>query len=254
MLILTPCLVLAKVEARAKAKYPSVPAAPANLTSLLLRYHLNRFSASARTFTTFSNVMSGPVAQQQSSSIAGRTPPAVSTIVALCPPASFDSGTIIVNNDSFPRKQQLFASDNNDLINDASGTFLCNTFSSISGVMENSVTKSSRISHSVGWHRWLKFTSLVGTDPFLRKVPLVWSQWSLAEGSLFNSFPVTCVAGFLCFLVNDKFAPVQPSTAINYLSAVRFNLVVGGVAVDFMDDSLVVQKTRTGFINEYVAQ
>jgi hypothetical protein len=97
MLILTPCLVLAKVEARAKAKYPSVPAAPANLTSLLLRYHLNRFSASARTFTTFSNVMSGPVAQQQSSSIAGRTPPAaVSTIVALCPPASFDSGTVRV--------------------------------------------------------------------------------------------------------------------------------------------------------------
>jgi hypothetical protein len=129
-------------------------------------------------------------------------------------------------------------------------SFLSKTFSNISVAMENSVAKSSRISYSVGWHRWLKFTDLVGTDPFLRKTPDAWSQWSTTEdGSLFASFPVTCVAGFLCFLVNDNFAPVQPSTAINYLSAVRFNLMINGVAVSFMDDSIVVQKTRTGLMN-----
>jgi hypothetical protein len=49
--------------------------------------------------------------------------------------------------------------------------------------------------------------------------------------------------------VNDKSAPVQPSTAINYLSAVRFNLLTNGVDVGFMDDSIVLQKTRTGLLN-----
>jgi hypothetical protein len=42
---------------------------------------------------------------------------------------------------------------------------------------------------------------------------------------------------------------VQPSTAINYLSAVRFNLVISGVDVGFIDDSIVIQKTRTGLMN-----
>jgi hypothetical protein len=128
--------------------------------------------------------------------------------------------------------------------------FLCKTFANITVAMENSVTKSSKISYSVGWHRWLKFTSLVGTDPFLRNLPPTWSQWlSVTDGSLFSSFPVACVAGFLCFLVNDNNAPVQPSTAINYLSAVRFNLVIGGFDVSFIDDSMVIQKTRTGLMN-----
>jgi hypothetical protein len=49
--------------------------------------------------------------------------------------------------------------------------------------------------------------------------------------------------------VNDNNAPVQPSTAINYLSAVRFNLVIGGFDVSFIDDSMVIQKTRTGLMN-----
>jgi hypothetical protein len=91
---------------------------------------------------------------------------------------------------------------------------------------------------------------MVGTDAFLRKIPTTWSQWSSSEeDSLFSSFQVTCVAGFLCYLVNNVFSPVQPSTAINYLSAVRFNLVIGGVDVSFMDESMVIQKTRTGLMN-----
>jgi hypothetical protein len=88
-----------------------------------------------------------------------------------------------------------------------------------------------------------------GTDPFLWILPVSWSEWSCAEGYLFGSFPVACVAGFLCNLVNDKSAPVQPSTAINYLSAVRFNLLTNGLDVGFMDDSIVLQKTRTGLMN-----
>jgi hypothetical protein len=91
--------------------------------------------------------------------------------------------------------------------------------------MANSVAKSSRISYSVGWQRWLLFVKLIGTDPFLRILPVSWSEWSCAEGSLFGSFPVACVAGFLCYLVNDRSAPVQPSTAINYLSAVRLSVL-----------------------------
>jgi hypothetical protein len=87
----------------------------------------------------------------------------------------------------------------------SSSSFLGN---SISAAMKTR-TRSSRISYSAGWHRWLKFID-----------------------SLF-SFQVTCVAGFLCYLVNDVSSPVQPRE----------------VDISFMDESMVIQKTRTGLMN-----
>jgi hypothetical protein len=141
-------------------------------------------------------------------------------------------------------------SDTPPIVSNNEGAFLRSTFTKISVAMVNSVTKSSQIAYSAGWQRWLVFVKLIGTDPYLRILPASWSEWSVAEGSLFGSFPVACAAGFLCYLVNDQSSSsVQPSTAINYLSAVRFNLLTSGVDVRFLDDSIILQKTRTGLMN-----
>ena len=91
----------------------------------------------------------------------------------------------------------------------------------------SSVEKSTQRTYKTAERRWVKLTRRIGTDPFMRTKNHAWLAGDLGFSSTTITWEETCV---LAFLESRRHKPqkLPPTTAFNYLSAIRKFLQNGG--------------------------
>jgi len=116
----------------------------------------------------------------------------------------------------------------------------------------NSIQKSSQRTYSSGVRRWFQFVKEFGTDPFMRTVPREFFQYKQEADSFHHtSWQEACFMGFLEWLQGPP-KPIAPSSASNYLYAVKHHLVCHGLDVSSRVSSVVLSKQKKGQVNTFL--
>jgi hypothetical protein len=116
----------------------------------------------------------------------------------------------------------------------------------------NSIQKSSQRTYSSGVRRWFQFVKEFGTDPFMRTVPREFFQYKREADSFHHtSWQEACFMGFLEWLQGPP-KPIAPSSASNYLYAVKHHLMCHGLDVSSRVSSVVLSKQKKGQVNTFL--
>ncbi len=116
----------------------------------------------------------------------------------------------------------------------------------------NSIQKSSQRTYSSGVRRWFQFVKEFGTDSFMRTIPREFFQYKQEADSFHHtSWQEACFMGFLEWLQGPP-KPIAPSSASNYLYAVKHHLVCHGLDVSSRVSSVVLSKQKKGQVNTFL--
>ena len=117
--------------------------------------------------------------------------------------------------------------------------------------MLNSVQPSNKKTYCTGMNHWIKHCGKIDTTINMELVP---SWWWNRENDLYAlySWKEVCVTCYLTWLRLEQ--RVEPSTAFNYLTAVRHNLKLLNVDCFFIDTSPLIQMTKTGMLQLFRAE
>ena len=101
---------------------------------------------------------------------------------------------------------------------------------------------------------WIDYCKIIGTSPTLSIIPQAFRELERRKGKFPYDFRIFALKGFLSYCVNDKSGkPIKPSSAGNYLSAVRKFLQDSNVDIKFMDESTYLTADRAGLLKEAIA-
>jgi len=116
----------------------------------------------------------------------------------------------------------------------------------------NSIQKSSQRTYSTGVRRWFEFVQKFGTDPFMRTVPREFFLYKREVDSFHHtSWQEACFMGFLEWLQGPP-KPITPSSASNYLYAVKHHLICHGLDMSSSVSSTVLSKQKKGQVNTFL--
>jgi hypothetical protein len=114
-------------------------------------------------------------------------------------------------------------------------------------MVANKVIPSSQRSYATGWRRWYTYSALIDSDLFLERIPLGYTQLMDSASNLIQfGFRILACIGFLAYLINHPTKWVEASTAIKYLTGVRYYLTRNGLDTEFMDSSSFLKAARAG--------
>jgi len=115
----------------------------------------------------------------------------------------------------------------------------------------NAVVPKTQIVYSSMQKPWIDYCKIIGTSPILNIIPQSFKDLEKRKGKLPYCFRIFALKGFLSYCVNDKGGkPIKPSSAGNYLSAVRKFLQDSNVDIKFMDESTYLTADRAGLLKE----
>jgi hypothetical protein len=115
----------------------------------------------------------------------------------------------------------------------------------------NSVVPNTQVVYSSMQKPWIDYCKIIGTTPILSVIPKAFIDLERRKGKFPYSFRIFALKGFLSYCVNDKGGkPIKPSSAGNYLSAVRKFLQDSNVDIKFMDESTYLSADRAGLLKE----
>lgn len=112
-----------------------------------------------------------------------------------------------------------------------------------------SVAVSTYKNYGTGIRRWQEFVNLIGSDPFLSKVPPEWQLTNSMPGAIPRPWKEDCITIFLAWMRCEP-RPVAPKTAFGYLSAVRFFLLNSGIDVGFLQSNFI-RSAKLGMMNAW---
>jgi hypothetical protein len=114
------------------------------------------------------------------------------------------------------------------------------------------VTASTRTTYQTGFQRFLEFTKEFGTDVRMSVRPTGWDDDHPPMAIIF-SFHEAVILSFLTYLRKGMAGhkPIQPDTAFNYLSGVKFMLTNLGVETTTINNSLIIKGVKTGMFNSW---
>ena len=107
------------------------------------------------------------------------------------------------------------------------------------------ISESSRYTYQTGWNRWRQWATLFGTDPYMSIQPTCWLEASPSE-RCFYTFHESCALAFLAYLYTNT--DIQPSTAIQYLSAAKFMLEASNINCSFFNTSIAIWTTKQSML------
>jgi len=130
-------------------------------------------------------------------------------------------------------------------------TFQDNIWQSIgdnaSAMVANKVIPSSQSTYATGWRRWHTYTALIDTDILMQRVSPGYTRLMESAANLCQyGFRVLTCIGFLAYLINHPTKWVIASSAIKYLTGVRYYLIRNGLDTNFMDSSSFLKASRAG--------
>ena len=114
-------------------------------------------------------------------------------------------------------------------------------------MVANKVIPSSQATYATGWRRWHTYTALIDTDLLMQRVPPGFVRLRLSNSNLgqFDFRILTCI-GYLAYLINHPTKFVTATSAIKYLTGVRYYLTRNGLDTSFMDGSAFLKAARAG--------
>ena len=107
-------------------------------------------------------------------------------------------------------------------------------------IVENCVQPSTQNTYAVGWERWVKFSNLFGTHPYLESVPAGWYDKAALHRVKYKDFVVVSFIQKLCLEEG-----LCPGTVSVYLSAVRHYFRLHSLDISFLE-STWISAARTG--------
>ena len=107
-------------------------------------------------------------------------------------------------------------------------------------IVENCVQPSTQNTYAVGWERWVKFSNLFGTHPYLESVPAGWYDKAALHRVKYKDFVVVSFIQKLCLEEG-----LCPGTVSVYLSAVRHYFRLHNLDISFLE-STWISAARTG--------